>query len=334
MIALAVAAPAASASDKAWDGVPGSLNRGNNVRLFTADLTQRIEVWVPNGFTFFNYGTAPVPAGTPVLVRYDNRLFTPTEIRYSIGNFTPEGDPIAYSTPIVSGNSSEVTFIFPVEVPPNTDVFSPSAIRVLAEFDTNVLYPHDAFDDIVPASFQLVLDDANPGNNMHGPWGVSSSEPATPWGVLIDRVWEPYSWNNGACYAELAASGTFTSVGPNPARATDQISVVYDNRIATSVSALNITLNGISAPGLVAVDKESVSGNYGQTLFKLSAPLLAGDVLHLDFSYVYAPETGQLDSIEASGLFWHPTGHESDLDIRQMEPPTVSGSNMNSYCKV
>lgn len=316
VITLAVAAPQASASTPvAYDAEAFGLQRGSASRLFTADLTGVYSVTDPGGFFILNHGTEAIPAGTTASLTYDNRVFSPTTFEARMGDITV---PITPSAPVVTGNSSTVSFTIPLEIQPNSSYTDPAAVAILTHTALLNAYPNDAIDDFVPTRHIIILDDANPGNNELGPWGASPITPATPWGVDIERTWAPYSWNGGSCNAEFVASATMTSVGPNPTRASDQVMVAYDYRITSAVTATNVTLNGVPAPGLLTPDTQTYSG---YTLFNVNQALAVGDILAAAFDYVQLPNPGSLSDIRRIGLQWWPVDHLNDGNDRA--PDTV-----------
>lgn len=329
VIALAVTAPAASASTVIdFDGAVTGLQMGSVTDIFNGDLTARYTVNVPLGFTFLNTGTVPIPAGTAASVTYDRRVFSPQGFEVRLGQVTI---PLAHSVPVVAGDAATVTFNVPIEIQPNTDPVSAAAVLVITRFSMHHDYPNDAIDGLVTSRFAITLQDTNPANNSMDDFGFTTAIPAAPWGVSIDRSWAPYSWNGGLCHAELPSSTTFTSVGPHPTRAGDQIAIGYDTRLANSATVSGITLNGVPAPDLIAVSSVVASGVYGRTEFTVAQPLAAGDVLQAVFGYVHAPDAGTISDINRSSLNWNSPANPNDPDRRNTEPFEDSYNN-NASC--
>ncbi len=280
VIAVAAATPAAAASTAgAVDLFADGLQMGSGMTYFNKDLTTRYETADPLGFTLLNNGPEPAPAGSvSVQVRYDNRVFTPTEVTIS------GSEPIPFSTPVASGDASTFTFTVPQQVEVETDVFGPNALRVITRFDGSFAYPNDVFDDYVEPSWTILSDDdADTSNNIFGPF-TSTPYPATPWGLTLET--ETTSLTSGSCTFDVPTSVTVTSVGPNPTPEAVTGYLRLDTGLVSSVSLTGATHNGNSI--LSDVVFESSGGAYS---FNLGRPLEADDVVVLSFD-VEAAENG------------------------------------------
>lgn len=285
VVALAVAAPAASASTTANLALlPPQF--GSSIPMFTPSLTQRYDASEPSGVVVGNT-TSEVYTG-PVILRLevDRRLWDVTGFTYD----TRDGEgarAASFSGPTLSDDRAVYTVSFAATVAPDTDSFTGILVRptltFLGDYPNDTLAPADA-----GASWVLVEPaDAGPSDNV---FVNNPGEPvdATPFGATLTADFELVASGDGSAYRPTNA--TLTSIGPNPTAVEDRVTVGFDPALADDVVLQNIALNGAASPDLLSQRTNTVSGGRRSVDFAFTGPLAEGDVV--TFTLLYSGGTG------------------------------------------
>lgn len=278
VIAVAAATPAAAASTvQGVDLYATGLQQGSSFSFYSTDLTTKYTATEPSGFTLLNKGTESAPAGSvTVQARYDNRVYTPDRVYVHFGDTDTEA---SFTVTDVAGNASTISFVIPIEMPVETDVFGPNAIRVRTILSPDVTYPNDMYDNYVEPMWTIVYaDDADPTNNIFGPW-AATSEPATPWGLTLEA--ETATETSDSCSVEVVTSATITSVGPNPTPSSLNGTMYIDSGLISNVTLTTATLDGADVLGDITFTKET-SQRYS---YAYNQQLATNEVLVLAFDY-------------------------------------------------
>lgn len=285
VVAITLAAPAASASEAGFDLTVDPLQLGDSLTLFSADFSRRWAAGAPLGIVVSNHGTLASPAGATLTVSVDSRVFQFTGMRGAFpGDDTPEALTIVSNT--VDGNRSTITATIPYAIPAGTDSYT--GFRISMSFDTIAVYPNDGVQPVLDSTWVLgsPSGDIDPGNNSVSYTGYRDVGPATAWGVLADATWERVDFAGGTGYSHRATSFTLTSTGPTPAVAGGQIMILTDQRVSTAITVDDIQLNGQPAGGAIVFDRDD--SYVGQVLYKYytnTVDLVEGDVVTFSLSY-------------------------------------------------
>lgn len=277
VVATVVATPLAAASAVGFDLFASGLQRGDSVTFFNGDATLKYLDGFTDGFTLLNHGPLEAPAGTIVTMRYDNRIITPEDFSFAQGSPSNPRTPLPYSTPVVNGNESTVTFVIPVPVPVEEDVFGVGTIWIFTPFDLDIAYPNDAIDDYKPLLWQVLTADDDGSNNFFGSQ-IATTEPANdPWGLELSATFTPYA--TSACEMELPTAVTVTSVGPASTPGIASLTLRLEVLAVTGVTLDSLTINGVPVSATV------VSTGSGGWEVSLGQALAVGDVAEATFSY-------------------------------------------------
>lgn len=277
VVAVAVSTPLAAASVAGFDLFTQGLQRGDGTAFFNGDATLKYLDGFADGFTLLNHGPQEAPAGTIVTMRYDNRIITPGDFSFSQGGPSNPRTPLSYSAPVVNGNESTVTFVIPVPVPVEEDVFGPGTIWIFTEYDLDILYPNDVLDDYRPLYWQVLTSDDDGSNNSFGSATATTAPANDPWGLQVTGTFTRYT--TSACEMELPTAVTVTSVGPGSTPGDVTLNLSLEAFAVTGVTLGGLTVNGV--PTAATVDSTG-SGTYA---IALGRPLGAGDVVEASFSY-------------------------------------------------
>ncbi|WP_440710370.1 hypothetical protein [Herbiconiux sp. YIM B11900] len=285
VVAITLAAPAASASEAGFDLAVDPLQLGDSLPVFSADFSRRWAAGAPLGIVVSNHGTVASPAGATLTVSVDSRVFQFTGMRGAFpGDDTPEALTIVSNT--VAGNRSTITATIPYAIPAGTDSYT--GFRVSMDFDTVAVYPNDGVQPVLDSTWVVgsPAGDIDVSNNSVSYAGYRDVGPATAWGVIAEAVWERVDFAGGAGYSHRATSVTLTSTGPTPAVAGGQIMILTDQRVSTAITVDDIQLNGQPAGGAIVFDRDD--SYVGQVLYKYyttTVDLVEGDVVTFSLSY-------------------------------------------------
>jgi hypothetical protein len=277
VVAAVASTPLAAASAVGFDLFTEGLQRGDGTAIFNADATLKYVDGFADGFTLLNHGPQEAPAGTIVTMRYDNRIITPGDFTFSQGSPANPQTPLSYSAPVVNGNESTVTFVIPVPVPVEEDVFGPGTIWIFTQYDLDIQYPNDALDDYRPLYWQVLTSDDDSSNNSFGSATATTVPANSPWGLQASATFTRYT--TSACEMELPTAVTVTSVGPGSTPGDVTLNLSLEAFAVTGVTLGGLTVNGV--PTAATVDSTG-SGTYA---IALGRPLGAGDVVEASFSY-------------------------------------------------
>lgn len=285
VIAIAVAAPAASASTAANLALlPPQF--GSSAPMFTPSLTQRYGASEPSGVVVGNT-SGEVYTG-PVILRLevDRRLWDVTGFTYDTRDGAGARET-SFTGPVLSADRAVYTVSFAATVAPNSDSFTGILVRPLLTFLGD--YPNDTLAPADAVSSWVLVEpvDAGTSDNV---FVNNPGEPvdATPFGATLTADFELVNSGGGSAYRPTNA--TLTSIGPNPTAVEDRVGVRFDPAVADDVSLQNVALNGVPSPDLLSQRTNSVSGGQRYVDFAFTGALAAGDVV--TFSLVYSGGTG------------------------------------------
>lgn len=277
VVAAVAATPLAAASAVGFDLFTNGLQRGDSATIFNGDATLRYLNNFADGFTLLNHGPLEAPAGTVVTMRYDNRVVTPTDFTFSQGGPSNPRTPLLYSAPVVNGNESTVTFVIPIPVPVEEDVFGPGTIWIFTPFDLDIAYPKDAIDDFKPLFWQVITADDDGSNNFFGEPTATTVPANSPWGLETSATFTPHT--TSACEMELPTAVSVTSVGPGSTPGIASLNLYLEPLAVTGVTLESLTINGAPVPATVA------GAGSGAWTVSLGQVLVAGDIAEATFSY-------------------------------------------------
>jgi|GEM_PF-2965976 len=237
-IALAVGAPAASASDTGAVTFRGGDYSYTN-SFFNTALTQRSSVQPGLSFDILN-GSTPIPSGSiTVAVEFDRFAYQSSSSPEGLVTLDFGGTRTPLDVPItVDATTGRMLFSIPVEVPAQGQ--SANSVYVNVPFLNTA--PNDVYDQYVPAkiTIQCAVGGGTPQTTVLGPY-VPTVSPATPWGYDFDTNLATYT--SGACSVLLPASGSIRSYGPNPTPESILLFLDLDDRAISGVTA---TIDGVT----------------------------------------------------------------------------------------
>ena len=280
VIAVAVAAPAASASTTANLALL-SPQFGSGVPMFTPSLTQRYVASAPVGVVVGN--TSGTAYSGPVVMRFevDRRLWEVSGFTYDPRD--GQGERAAsFSGPDVSGDRAVYTVSFAATVAPDSDPYTGILVRpqltFLGDYPNDTLAPEDS-------TSSWVIVDPSDTDPSDGVWVNGPGDPvdATPFGATLTADFERVDVGGGSAYRPTRA--TLTSVGPNPTAVGDVVRVGFDPALGDLVVAQAVTLNGSAAPDLLSEQTNTVSGGQRSVVFALTSPLAADDRVEFTLAY-------------------------------------------------
>jgi hypothetical protein len=318
VIAVAVAAPSASASTTTNLALL-SPQFGSGVPLFTPSLTQRYVASEPVGVVVGST-TGQIYTG-PVILRLevDRRLWDVTGFTYDTRDGQGARDA-AFSGPVLSGDRAVYSATFAATVVANADPYTGILVRPQLTFLGD--YPNDTLEPTDSVSTWTLVEpsDANASDNVYVN-DPSTPEDASPFGATVTADFEEVASGAGSAYRPTQA--TVTSVGPGSTAAGDHVQLSFDVALGDAVSPTNVALNGTPAPGLLAENSNSASGDFRSVVFTLTSPLASGDVL--TFGLSYSGGTGNTPQ----GTFWSQIGYAAtvanDPDQRALSQSYVNG---------